>query len=134
EQGESVATLLQSFPPDAPMPPILPPRDGFLLLDRAKFPASFAGDVSADKAAFMADSQMPWGEAALGGTISAPAWKTKPSWYLVTTEDRMIPSEAQRSMARRAGSTVVDARGSHSIYVSQPQAVARLVETAARGA
>ncbi len=134
EKGESVATLLQGFPPDAPMPPILPPQDGFLLLDKAKFPASFAGDVSADKAAFMADSQVPWGEAALGGTISEPAWKTKPSWYLLTTEDKIIPPGAQRSMARRAGSTVVEASGSHSIYVSQPLAVAAFIETAAKGA
>jgi pimeloyl-ACP methyl ester carboxylesterase len=134
DAGESVATLLQGFPPGAPMPPILPPRDGFLLLDRAKFPAAFAGDVSAEKAAFMADSQVPWGEAALGGTINEPAWKSKPSWYLLTTEDLMIPPEAQRMMARRAGASVVEAKGSHSIYVSQPQAVAALIETAASGA
>jgi pimeloyl-ACP methyl ester carboxylesterase len=133
DTGESVATLLQRFPPGAPMPPILPPRDGFLLLDKAKFPASFAGDVSAEKAAFMADSQVPWGEAALGGTISEPAWKTKPSWYLLTTEDKMIPPDAQRMMSRRAGARVIEATGSHAIYVSQPQAVATLIETAATG-
>jgi pimeloyl-ACP methyl ester carboxylesterase len=131
DKGESVNTLIADPPPDAPVPPILPPQDGFLFLDRTKFPASFAADVSAEQAAFMADSQVPWGVDALGGTISEPAWRNKPSWYLIATEDRMIPPPAQRSMSERAGSTVVEAAGSHSIYVSQPQAVAELIETAA---
>jgi pimeloyl-ACP methyl ester carboxylesterase len=114
------------------VPPILPPEDGFLLLDRAKFAASFAADVDPDKAAFMADAQVPWGVDALGGSISEPAWKTRPSWYMVTTEDRMIPPPAQRLMSERAGSTVVEVSGSHAIYVSQPGAVAALIETAVR--
>jgi pimeloyl-ACP methyl ester carboxylesterase len=134
DTGESVGTLIKDPMPGAPRPPILPPQDGYLLLDKAKFPASFAADVSADRAAFMADSQVPWGEDAVGGTISEPAWKTKPSWYLLTTEDKMIPPDAQRFMSKRAGATVVEAQGSHAIYVSQPQAVATLIETAARGA
>ena len=134
DKGESVSSLIKDPPPGAPVPPILPPVDGFLLLDKAKFPASFAGDVSPEKAAFMAASQVPWGLDALGGTISEPAWRTKPSWYLVTTEDKMIPPDAQRAMSKRAGSTVVEVKGSHSIYVSQPQAVALLIEKAARGA
>ena len=131
DKGESVNTLIADPPPGAPVPPILPPQDGFLFLDREKFPASFAADVSAEQAAFMADSQVPWGVDALSGTISEPAWRSKPSWYLVATEDRMIPPPAQRSMSERAGSTVVEAAGSHSIYVSQPAAVAELIEKAA---
>src|SRR6202795_2214368 len=131
DKGESVATLIKDPPPGAPVPPILPPQDGYLFLDRAKFPASFAADVEAEKAAFMADSQVPWGLEALGGTISKPAWKTKPSWYLVVTEDRMIPVAAQRLMSKRAGSTVVEVGGSHAIYVSQPKTVAALIERAA---
>ena len=131
DTGESVNTLIANPPPGAPVPPILPPRDGFLFLDRAKFQASFAADVSADQAAFMADSQVPWGVDALGGTISEPAWRSKPSWYLVATEDRMIPPPAQRAMSARAGSTVVEVAGSHAIYVSQPGAVAELIEQAA---
>jgi len=133
DKGESVATLIKDPPPGAPVPPILPPQDGYLFLDKAKFPASFAGDVDAEKAAFMADSQVPWGVDALGGTISEPAWKTKPSWYLVTTEDKMIPPAAQRFMSQRAGSTVVEVKGSHAIYVSQPKPVAAIIESAAEG-
>jgi len=131
DKGESVNTLIADPPPGAPVPPILPPRDGFLLLDRDKFGASFAGDLPAEQAAFMADSQVPWGVDALGGSITEPAWRTKPSWYLVATDDRMIPPPAQRAMSERAGSTVVQAPGSHSIYLSQPGAVAALIHEAA---
>jgi pimeloyl-ACP methyl ester carboxylesterase len=134
DKGESVGTLIKDPPPGAPVPPILPPQDGFLLLDKTKFPASFAADVEAEKAAFMADSQVPWGLGAISGAISKPAWKDKPSWYLLVTEDKMIPPAAQRSMANRAGSTVVEVKGSHAIYVSQPQAVAALIEKAATDA
>ena len=130
DKGESVNTLIANPPPGAPVPPILPPQDGFLFLDREKFPASFAADVSAEQAAFMADSQVPWGVDALGGSITDPAWRTKPSWYLVATEDRMIPPPAQRAMSERAGSTVVEVAGSHAVYVSQPAAVAALIEQA----
>src|SRR2546421_884182 len=133
DKGESVATLIKDAPPGAPVPPILPPQDGYLLLDNAKFAASFAGDVNPEKAAFMADSQVPWGVEALSGKISKPAWKTKPSWYLVSTDDKMIPPPAQRFMSKRAGSTVVEIAGSHAIYVSQPNAVAALIETAVKG-
>jgi pimeloyl-ACP methyl ester carboxylesterase len=132
DKGESVSTLIKDPPPGAPVPPILPPQDGYLFLDKAKFAASFAADVDADTAAFMADSQVPWGVSALGGAISEPAWKTKPSWYLVATDDKMIPPPAQRLMSRRAGSTVVEVAGSHAIYVSQPGAVAALIEKAAK--
>jgi len=132
DKGESVSALLKDPPPGAPVPPILPPQDGFLFLDRAKFRASFAADVDAEKAAFMADSQVPWGVEALSGKISEPAWKAKPSWYMIATDDKMIPPDAQRSMAKRAGSTVVEAKGSHAIYVSQPEAVAALIKQAAK--
>jgi pimeloyl-ACP methyl ester carboxylesterase len=131
DQGESVETLIANAPPGSMMPPILPPQDGFLFLDREMMPASFAGDLSADEAAFMADSQVPWGVEALSGTVSEAAWQSKPSWYLVATEDLMIPPPAQRSMSARAGSTVEEVAGSHAIYVSQPAAVAALIEKAA---
>jgi pimeloyl-ACP methyl ester carboxylesterase len=132
DKGESVGSLIQNPPPGAPVPPILPPQDGFLFLDRAKFHASFAADVSANQAGFMAVSQVPWGVEALGGAITDPAWKKKQSWYLVSSEDKMIPPDAQRAMSKRAGSTVVEAKGSHAIYVSQPKAVASLIEEAAK--
>ncbi|MDQ1565329.1 MAG: hypothetical protein QOF96_209 [Actinomycetota bacterium] len=131
DKGESVNTLIADPPPGAPVPPILPPQDGFLFLDREKFAASFAADIPAEQAAFMADSQVPWGVAALSGAVSEPAWREKPSWYLVTTEDRMIPPPAQRAMSERAGATTVEVPGSHAIYVSQPQAVAALIKQAA---
>ncbi|MEY2497987.1 MAG: hypothetical protein QOD12_1543, partial [Verrucomicrobiota bacterium] len=133
DNGESVSALIKDPPPGAPVPPILPPRDGYLFLENAKFAASFAADVDAEKAAFMADSQVPWGLEALGGTVSETAWRTKPSWYLVTTDDKMIPPAAQRFMSKRAGSTVVEVAGSHAIYVSQPNAVATLIKSAAQG-
>jgi pimeloyl-ACP methyl ester carboxylesterase len=132
DRGESVSSLIKDPPPGAPVPPILPPSDGFLFLDRSKFAASFAADVDADTARFMADSQLPWGVEALSGTISEPAWRTKPSWYLVAADDRMIPPPAQRLMSKRAGSTVVEVAGSHAIYVSQPEAVAAIIVRAAR--
>ena len=132
--GESVQALIKDPPPDAPVPPILPPQGGFLFLDKTRFPASFAADVDARKAAFMADSQVPWGVEALSGTVSTAAWRTKPSWYLIATEDRMIPPPAQRFMSQRAGSKVVEVAGSHAIYVSQPEAVANLIEEAAQQA
>jgi pimeloyl-ACP methyl ester carboxylesterase len=132
DAGESVASLIKNPPPGAPVPPILPPQDGYLFLDASKFHASFAADVDADKAAFMADSQVPWGLEALGGTVTVPAWKSKPSWYLVATDDRMIPPAAQRAMATRAGATVIETSGSHSVYVSQPDAVAGLIRKAAQ--
>ncbi len=133
DAGESVAALIKDPPPGAPVPPILPPQDGYLFLDKARFAASFAADVEINKAEFMADSQVPWGLDALGGAVSTPAWKTKPSWYMVSTEDLMIPPPAQRFMAKRAGSTVVEVKGSHAIYVSQPAAVAALIAKAAEG-
>src|ERR1700733_7843590 len=134
DKGESAASLIKSAPPGAPAPPILPPQEGFLFLDKAKFPAFFAADVNPDVASFMADSQVPWGVEALGGAITRPAWRTKPSWFLITTEDKMIPPDAQRAMSKRAGSTVIEVKSSHSVFLSHPQAVAHLIEQAATGA
>jgi pimeloyl-ACP methyl ester carboxylesterase len=131
DKGESVNSLIKDPQPGAPVPPILPPQGGFLMLDKARFAASFAADVKKDDAAFMADSQVPWGVDALGGAVTDPAWKTKPSRYLVTADDKMIPPPAQRLMAKRAGATTVETQGSHAVYVSRPQVVAALIEQAA---
>ncbi|MFD4505900.1 alpha/beta fold hydrolase [Streptomyces sp. NPDC058457] len=131
DKGESVGTLVADPAPGAPVPPILPPADGFLALDRERFAASFAADLPAAQAAFMADSQVPWGVDALGGTVSEPAWRTRPSWYLVAADDRMIPPPVQRSMAERAGATVTETPGSHALYVSRPASVAAVIARAA---
>jgi pimeloyl-ACP methyl ester carboxylesterase len=130
DKGESVNTLIADPPPGAPVPPILPPTDGFLFLDRDKFAASFAADLSPSDAAFMADSQVPWGLDALNGAVSEPAWRAKPSWYLVATEDRMIPPPAQRAMSERIGATTTEVAASHAVYLSQPGAVADLISRA----
>jgi pimeloyl-ACP methyl ester carboxylesterase len=134
DKGESVSTLIKNSPPGAPVPPILPPQNGFLFLDAAKFADSFAADIPPDRAEFLANSQVPWGLDALNGTVTAPAWRTKPSWYLVSTEDRMIPPPAQRSMAKRAGATLTEVAGSHAIYMSKPKDVALMIQKAAAAA
>lgn len=131
DAGESVASFIKDPPPGAPTPPILPPREGFLSLDRAKAAAAFAGDLSAEKGAFLADSQVPWGLAAFSGTVSTAAWRTKPSWYLVATDDKMIPPPAQHFLAKRTGATVVEIPASHAVYMSRPEAVAKLIQDAA---
>jgi pimeloyl-ACP methyl ester carboxylesterase len=134
DKGESVQSLGANPPPGASVPPALPPQDGFLLLDKAKFPAAFAADLSGEQSAFMADSQVPWGLQALAGTVSTPAWRTKPSWYLVTTNDKMIPPPAQQMMAKRAGATIVESASSHAVFISKPDFVASLIEQAATAA
>ena len=131
DKGESVNTLIAGFPADGPQPPILPPRDGFLFLDRDKFHASFAADLPAGLAAFLADSEVPWGVDAAAGQVTEPAWRTKPSWYMVTTEDREIPAAIQRTMAQRARSTVTEVAASHAVYITQPALVADLIKQAA---
>src|SRR5258705_1122030 len=131
DKGESVSSLIANPPPGAPVPPILPPQDGYLFLDRAKFAASFAADVEPGMASFMADSQVPWGVDALSGAVSEPAWKTKPSYYLVTSDDKMIPPPAQRAMAGRVKAEVMEVPGSHSVYVSKPAEVVEIIERAA---
>ena len=134
DKGESVGSLIAGFPADGPQPPILPPRDGFLFLDRDKFHASFAADLPAEQAAFMADAQVPWNVAAPAAAITEASWRTKPSWYLVTTQDRMIPPPAQRTMAGRIGATQSEVTASHSVYVSQPETVATVIAQAAAAA
>jgi pimeloyl-ACP methyl ester carboxylesterase len=134
DNGESVGSWIRNWPPDVPAPPVLPPQDGFLLLDREKFPAAFAADVRPDIAEFMAISQVPWGVAAVNGVVTDAAWKTKPSWYLLTTDDHMIPPDTERFMANRAGSKVVEIKASHAVFLSHPDAVASLIEQAASGA
>jgi pimeloyl-ACP methyl ester carboxylesterase len=109
---------------------VLPSRDGFVFQDPAKFHASFGVDLADDVAAFMAASQTPWGTEAGDGTITDPAWRTRPSWYLVANQDREIPPASQRAMAQRAGSTVVERAATHAVYITQPLLVADLIAAA----
>ena len=132
DQGESLSTLIAEAPADAPAPPILPPKNGLLFLDRDKFATAFAADVPEKLAAFMADSQVGFGVGALNEAVSEPAWRTKPSWYLVTTNDHMIPPPAQRAMSERAKATVTETPASHAVYVSQPAVVAAVITQAAQ--
>jgi pimeloyl-ACP methyl ester carboxylesterase len=132
DRGESLSTLIAEAPADAPAPPILPPQGGLLFLDREKFAAAFAADVPEKLAAFMADSQVGFGVDALTGAVSEPAWRTKPSWYLVTTNDLMIPPSAQRTMSERAKATVTETPANHAVYVSQPAVVAAVITQAAQ--
>jgi pimeloyl-ACP methyl ester carboxylesterase len=131
DAGESVQSLIANPPPGASVPPILPPQDGFLFLDKDKFAASFAGDVDPATARFMAASQVPWGLDAAGGAVTTAAWRSKPSHYLVATEDHMIPPPAQRQMAERAGAEVGETPGIHAVYVSHPDKVAAVIKQAA---
>jgi pimeloyl-ACP methyl ester carboxylesterase len=119
-------------PPDAALPPVLPPQDGFLRLDQAKFPAAFAADVNPSLAKYMAASQVPWGLGAYTGEVTSPAWKTKPSWYMVARDDKMIPPLAQQAMSKRAGATVTEISSSHAVYISHPEEVAQFIEAAAK--
>src|SRR5258707_12884929 len=128
DKGESVSSLIANPPPGAPVPPIPPPQVGYLFPDRAKFAASFAADVEPGMVSFMADSQVPWGVDALSGAVSEPAWKTKPSYYLVTSDDKMIPPPAQRKMAERAKARVTEVAGSHSVYVFETREGAKNIE------
>jgi hypothetical protein len=128
---ESVSTLMGEAAPGAPTSPILPPAGGFMFHDRAKFHHSFGADLPAADGAFMARSQVPWGVDAFTGQVTEPAWRSKPSWYLVATEDHMISPSSQRAMAQRAGAKmVVEVAASLAVYWSHPGAVAALIRRA----
>lgn len=128
DEGESVESL--GGHPGVTGSPIVPFAAGFLVQDRAKFHDSFGADLPAADAAFLADSQVPWSTEAMTATVTDPAWRRKPSWYLIATEDRMIPPAAQRAMAQRAGATTIEVAASHAVYMSQPHAVAAAVRQA----
>ena len=132
DAGESVAKLGANPPPGAALPPVLPSTDGFLRLDPARFRASFAADVKPSLANFMAVSQVPWGVGAYSGEVTSPAWKTKPSWYMIARDDKMIPPPAQQAMSRRAGATVTEISASHALYISHPTEVAQFIRQAAQ--
>jgi pimeloyl-ACP methyl ester carboxylesterase len=130
DEGERVGPLAATIPPAATS--IAPTADGYLLIDRAKFPTDFAPDLPLAEAQFMAISQMPTNSKAFGTPITAPAWKTKPSYAIVATQDRMINPNLERSMYARAHAKVTEIKASHVVFISQPRAVANVIEEAAR--
>jgi len=129
DAGESLFKMLKDAPPD-PNSPILPPRDGFIWLDRAKFHASFCADIASSKARFMADSQIPVGVAAFDTDLKVAAWKRKKCWYIVATEDKMIPPDAERGMAKRINAQVTEIKASHAVYISHADEVAKVIQKA----
>jgi len=131
DAGESVEKIATTPTPGEDKAPLLPPRDGFLLIDPAKFPTSFAPDVDKTKTVFMANAQVPWGLGAIGATITKPAWKEKPTFFMVTTKDRIIPPSQQRAMSARTGGKVVEIDSSHAVMLSHPQDVAAFIIKAA---
>jgi pimeloyl-ACP methyl ester carboxylesterase len=133
DAGENLLKLLQSGPLN-PTSGILPPKDGYVWYDSAKFHSGFCADLPAKKAAFMYASQVPASASVFAAVINQAAWKNKPSWYVVATQDQTIPPDAERFMAKRAGATVTEVKGSHVVFISQPQAVSAVIEAAAKGA
>jgi pimeloyl-ACP methyl ester carboxylesterase len=128
--GESVFDLASKPHPGEEAAPLLPPADGFLLVDRAKFPTSFAADVDASTTRFMNASQVPWGLGAVQFKLTKAAWKTKPVHYMLTLEDHMVPPSGQRLMATRAKARIVEIKSSHAAMLSHPQDVADFIESA----
>ncbi|WP_017478984.1 alpha/beta fold hydrolase [Pseudomonas sp. PAMC 26793] len=129
EVGENMSQLLSSMP--APSNDIKQTRDGHLFFDRTKFNADFAADLTTNRTDFMAASQVPATTALFGGTVWAAAWHKKPTYAVVSTEDRALSPDLQRWMYKRAGSKVTEIKASHSVYISQPEAVAKVIEDAA---
>ena len=132
DEGEKLGALLGSIAPAANS--IAPTADGYLMVDPAKFPADFAADLPPAEARFMAISQVPINASTFETPITAPAWKTRPSYGIVATQDRMINPDLERSMYQRAGAKVTEIKGSHVVFFSQPRAVANVIEQAARSA
>lgn len=132
EIGESVFELATAPAPGEDGPPLLPPSDGFLLVDQEKFPQAFAAGVDEETTRFMAAAQVPWGLEAVQTKATKAAWKSKPSFFLVTTKDHMIQPSKLRSMAKRAGGRTVEIDSSHAVMLTYPDKVAALIESAAR--
>ena len=128
DEGETVRALVGD--PAGPGSPIVEVAEGIWCQDRAGFHSSFGADLATEDAAFLADAQLPWGEDAMAEPVTNPAWRGKPSWYLVATEDRVIPPAAQRAMAQRAGATTIEVAASHAVYMSRPDTVAALIRQA----
>ena len=131
DTGETVASLTATPIPGYAPVPILPPQDGYLTVETTKFPRFFAADVDPNLTRFMAASQVPWGLTAVTTKIDQPAWKTKPTYDLITTEDHMIPTPQQRQMVARAHAHSTDVTSSHAVMLSHPDQVVAYIEQVA---
>lgn len=133
DKGESVQTLSASGPPTEGGKAIRPDATGFLSVDPVAFPHVFAGDVPAEEAAKMANSQLPLSGAAFGTAATVAAWHVKPTYYAISANDLMIPPQAEALFAQRMKAETVTLQSSHASLVSHPAAVAALIEKAAEG-
>jgi len=130
EQGDSLLSLAKKYPPAAQS--ITETPDHFLYIKPENFHADFAADLPVKETNLLAQSQLMPAVAAFTAPAGVPAWKTKPSWAVVATQDRAINPELERFMAKRAHSTVTELKGNHAIYASQPEKIATLIEKAAQ--
>ena len=130
DAGETIAKFLPATPP----PPLEPSKDGLLFFNRGAFLAAFAPDVPMATRVFMADAQVPLAASAFAAPIANPAWKTKPSWYLVSSNDVIIPPDVERMYAKRMRATTQEVAGSHVAFISHPDIAAHIIEDAAKGA
>jgi pimeloyl-ACP methyl ester carboxylesterase len=130
--GENVPQLMGSMP--APSNDFKTARDGHIFFDPAKFATDYAGDIDPERTGFMAVSQVPATVAAFGGAPFEVAWHDKPSYAVIPTDDHVISPDLQRWMAKRAGSKVSEVKASHAVEISQPEAVAKVIEEAAENA
>lgn len=132
DAGEAISDLVSRYPP--PNDAVRPRGEGFLELDPSKFPAAFAADLPEAQARFMAASQRPIAAAAFSTRTPRAAWREKPSFAILATGDRALSPDLQRWMYKRSGSKVTELNASHAVFASQPAAVAKVIEGAARAA
>lgn len=133
DDGETLGQLLASYPTD-PLSGILPPVDGFAWYDLGKYHSGFAGDLPKKESDFMAASQVPIAASAFSHVFKNVAWKIKPSWHIVATDDHSIPPDLLRFMGKRTRGKVSEIKASHLVFISQPKKVADIIEAVAKEA
>jgi len=129
--GEDLDGLIERFSPSALGTAVVPDSAGFLFIDRAKFQSVFANDLTEEEASVLAATQKPLAASIFGEPIQAAAWRSIPSWYVVSTQDNSINPELQRFMAKRMGAKIKEIKASHVSFISNPSEIARVIESAA---